>query len=189
MNVIQRFATSEPTVCAVCRRRAVWLGYAPPCAPVVWLCDDAGCHAAAEEVYSMTSSELDEHETAAMLEGGEQAGSYLDEIGETDLARLSREQWLELLRRLLTGYEHALRNGTPPNNMTREDRIAGIMAAIEAAGLRVRDFYLTQPPEPTPATAASRARKRHITQIARRMARYGVTVHDLPTPARAVGRA
>ena len=137
----------------------------------------------------MTSSELDAIEHEAMIQGGEAAGNYLDEIGETDLAKLSREQWLEFLRRLLTGYECTLRNGTSPNNMTREDRIAEIMAAIEATGLRVRDFYLTQPPEPTPATAASRVRKRHITQIARRMARYGVTVHDLPTPARAVGRA
>jgi hypothetical protein len=115
-NSVRRFATAEPTVCAVCHRRAVWLGYAPlrgrwmsQDGPVVWLCDEPHCHRAARSIYTMPPPDLDAFERAAVLEAGEQAGMYLEQIGITDLAVLSREQWHEFLRRLLTGFEQALR--------------------------------------------------------------------------------
>ena len=45
-HIAQRFATKEPTVCAVCRRHAVWIGYhTGQRKPIVWLCDDNDCHA------------------------------------------------------------------------------------------------------------------------------------------------
>jgi hypothetical protein len=54
----------------------------------------------------------------AILEAGRNAGSYLDEIGKTDLKMLSAGEWREFLARLLTGYEQALRrkllNNEPP---------------------------------------------------------------------------
>jgi hypothetical protein len=109
-NVITRFATREPTLCAVCRRRAVRLGYAPkPSAAIVWLCDDHDCHGAAKGVYKMPTSTLDAYEIGAALEAGALAGGYLDEIGKSDLAALDRDQWREFLRRLLVGFEHAMR--------------------------------------------------------------------------------
>jgi hypothetical protein len=40
----------------------VWLGYGPPKRerpPVIWLCDDNGCHAAAKKVYAMSKEMLD----------------------------------------------------------------------------------------------------------------------------------
>ena len=52
---------------------------------------------------------LDAHELGAMLEAGAIAAGYLEELGNTDIAKLDPEQWREFLRRLLTGYEHVLR--------------------------------------------------------------------------------
>jgi hypothetical protein len=115
-----RFATQVPTVCGVCRRHAVWLGYAPPKLerpPIIWLCDNNGCHAAAKRVYAMPGPLLDAYEIGAALEAGSAAGEYLDAIGQTDLAKLDAGQWREFLRRLLISYEQALRrkllNGEP----------------------------------------------------------------------------
>jgi hypothetical protein len=107
-----RRATPIPTFCAVCRRHAVALGYAPPKqprAPLIWLCDDEYCHAAAARTYVMPGPILDAHELAAMLEAGGIAAEFLEQLGTTDIARLDPDSWREFLRRLLTGYEHVLR--------------------------------------------------------------------------------
>jgi hypothetical protein len=110
MHLTDRFATKEPTACAVCRRRAVWIGYhGGKRSPIVWLCNDSSCHAAAGKVYVMPQSVLDAHETGAALEAGAGAGEYLEEIGVTDLAALNAGQWREFLRRIVIGYEFALR--------------------------------------------------------------------------------
>jgi len=112
MTMFKRFATRQPTACAVCRRHAVWLGYAPrkpDRLPTIWLCDDEYCHAAAARVYAMPGKMLDAHELGAMLEAGNIAGCYLEELGTTDLAKLDPGQWREFLRQLLTGYEAVLR--------------------------------------------------------------------------------
>ena len=45
----------------------------------------------------------------AALEAGAIAGGYLEEIGTTDLAALSGEQWREFLRRFVIGFEQAMR--------------------------------------------------------------------------------
>jgi hypothetical protein len=117
MTALRRFATKEPTVCAVCRRRAVWLGYAPLRTnmglsrgnPVVWLCDDKHCHRAARSIYTMPAPDFDAFEQAAALEAGATAASYLEECGTTDLAKLKDGEWREFLRRLFTGFEQVLR--------------------------------------------------------------------------------
>ena len=107
---LARFAARVPTACAVCRRHAVWLGYRPnDRAPIIWLCDDEYCHAAAAGVYAMPKDTLDAHELGAALEAGGVAASYLEELGTTDIALLDPDQWREFLRRLLTGYELILR--------------------------------------------------------------------------------
>jgi Family of unknown function (DUF6511) len=132
MTIFARFATRQPTVCAVCRRHAVWLGYRPPRyerMPTIWLCDDNYCHAAGREVYVMPKDILDAHELGAMLEAGGIAGEYLDTIGQTDFAKLDAEQWREFLRRLLTGFEHILRrkilNDEPALTPTIAEHIDG----------------------------------------------------------------
>jgi hypothetical protein len=37
------------------------------------------------------------------------AGAYLDEIGKTDIAMLSGDEWREFLRRIIVGFEQAMR--------------------------------------------------------------------------------
>ena len=110
---LARFATAQPTVCAVCRRHAVWLGYRPPRyerMPTIWLCDDNDCHAAAKKVYVMPKKMLDAYELGAALEAGAVAAGYLEELGTTDIAMLDPAEWREFLCRLLTGYELVLRH-------------------------------------------------------------------------------
>jgi len=109
---LERFATPQPTACAVCRRHAVALGYAPSPSkqerlPIIWLCDDEYCHAAAARIYAMPRKMLDALELGAMLEAGGIAAEYLEAVGTTDLAKLSPDDWREFLRLLLTSYEHA----------------------------------------------------------------------------------
>ena len=109
-HLANRFATKDPTVCAVCRRHAAAVGYCKRHRPpVIWLCDHADCHAAAEKVYVMPQHHLDAYEIGAVLEAGAEAGRYLEEIGVTDLARLDTGQWREFLRRVVVGFEHSLR--------------------------------------------------------------------------------
>jgi hypothetical protein len=109
-HLANRFATKEPTLCAVCRRHAVWIGYhAGGQSPVIWLCEDSNCHATAKRIYAMPQGILDAYEIGAALEAGAVAGGYLEEIGTTDLAALSPEQWREFLRRFVTGFEQAMR--------------------------------------------------------------------------------
>ena len=110
-NIVARFATREPTACAVCRRHAMWVGYTPKprVTGVIWLCDDSDCHALARRIYTMPAATLDAFEIGAVLEAGSNAGGYLEEIGKTDLAALDANEWREFLRRIVVGYEQALR--------------------------------------------------------------------------------
>ena len=57
----------------------------------------------------MPAPDLDAFEQAAALEAGATAATYLEECGTTDLAKLHEKEWREFLRRLLTGFEQALR--------------------------------------------------------------------------------
>ena len=56
---------------------------------VIWLCDHKQCHAVARMFFAISAEQFDEYE----LEAGRSAGGYLDEIGKTDLALLSAEEW------------------------------------------------------------------------------------------------
>src|SRR6478752_9935073 len=109
-NIVSRFATRDPTICAVCRRHAISIGYARrQNGPVIWLCDDNNCHAAAKEIYAMPSERLDAYEIGSALEAGKEAGTYLDQIGKTDLAALDAQEWREFLRRIIVGFEQTMR--------------------------------------------------------------------------------
>lgn len=115
-TAILRFATKEPTVCAVCRRRAVWIGYAPlnkwltPITPPVWLCGETECCNIAWMAYhNMSAKQFDKLENEAMIEAGATAGAYLEELDNTDLARLTEAEWHEFLRRIVNGYGETLK--------------------------------------------------------------------------------
>ena len=111
-NLVQRFATKDPTICAICRRTATGVGYSPanvPMSRVVWLCDDPVCHHLAKGVYHMPQARLDVYEAQAARLAIDEAGPYLDEIGTTDLASLNDEQMDEFLRRLIHSFEDNMR--------------------------------------------------------------------------------
>jgi hypothetical protein len=110
VTAIARFATKEPTICAVCRRRAMWLGYAPHHSGwPIWLCGDDGCHASARKVYAMPNPILDAYEIGSALEAGAEAGRYLEEIDRFDLRTLDDGEWREFLHRLYVGFEQVMR--------------------------------------------------------------------------------
>lgn len=111
----------EPIACRVCRRRATGFGFAPPAnkgAPKIDLCGHPECLAVAPKVYDMPDKQLDAYEAKARDEAGEAAGAYLDEVGETDLAALTPEQWAEFGARFVQGFAASLRrqitSGEPP---------------------------------------------------------------------------
>ena len=110
MNLLQRFATREPTLCAVCRRHATGLGYAPrQGAKAVWLCDDYTCHQLGKRIYHMPKSTLDAYEHGASIDAMDAAGSYLAEIEKFDMRELSDQELAEFRTRFVVGYEDAMR--------------------------------------------------------------------------------
>jgi hypothetical protein len=48
--------------------------------------------------------ELTRDETTAALAGGKVAGAFLEHLGRTDMAQLSRVEWAEFCERLTRGY-------------------------------------------------------------------------------------
>jgi len=102
-------------LCAVCARREVgigvadWESFKKP--PILWLCDDPDCIAKAKATYDMKQDEFTRIESLAAGKGGEEAGAFLDQIGKTDMAKLTKTEWFEFCRRLVAGYRKALKDG------------------------------------------------------------------------------
>jgi len=100
-------------ICGVCGCQAAGLGYAPPKRrnpPVIWVCS-IECLIIARDTYSMKQHEFNRIEILSVKKGGEEGGSYLDQIKKTDLAQLSREEWEEFCRRIVAGYRKSLKYG------------------------------------------------------------------------------
>ena len=57
----------------------------------------------------MPKARLELYERSAAQDAGNDAGTFLDEIGITDLAQLSEGQWSEFIRRVIVGFEKNLR--------------------------------------------------------------------------------
>jgi hypothetical protein len=110
MTLAARFATNEPLVCCVCRRRAQGIAHAPSNrGPWFWICSDADCISLAPKVYRMPSERLDAYEHQAALAAGDAVGGWLDGIGKTDLTKLSEPEWQELCHLFVHSYEAELR--------------------------------------------------------------------------------
>ena len=108
-GLLSRFATAEPTLCPICRRRARWLGHAPAVgAAILWYCGGEVCGTVLRGVYTMQTQIFDEYEIGSRREGAEKAGAYLDTIGKTDLATLTREEFDELWVAFMNGFEQAM---------------------------------------------------------------------------------
>lgn len=114
MSLFDR-ATQWNVCCGVCARHAEGIGLAtgpydsPKSRILCWICDDPECAVAAKALTKMPRFEIDNYEKQALREGGDKAGAYLDEIGETDLAKLQVDQWEEFCRRMLAGYGEAMK--------------------------------------------------------------------------------
>jgi len=52
--------------------------------------------------------DLDQHEAAAIAAASPAAGEYLESVGKTDLAALTRAEWLTLLEVVVTAYQDEL---------------------------------------------------------------------------------
>ena len=98
--------------CFICGDPGYGMGWKPKepwTARHKWLCDDGRCLFIAPEVYKMPSREMRIHAQEALEIGGQEAGKYLETIGKTDLADLTREEWLEFLDRFLKARADAIR--------------------------------------------------------------------------------
>lgn len=101
------FLTDLVGVCFICRRRHSNLGVAPhERAPIKWACKPCLEATNIRKVYHMR---LDDYEERALQDGGNAGGSFLDEIGKTDLASLSEEEWSRFLALVLKGYADSMR--------------------------------------------------------------------------------
>lgn len=102
----------DERLCAVCRRRAIGRGYsnrARTVKDIAWVCDDPECIEIAARTYTMKQVEFSRLEEMATIEGGADAGAYLDKLGKTDLASLTQDEWDEFCRTLVAGYRLALK--------------------------------------------------------------------------------
>lgn len=97
-------------VCACCGRPAEGVGYAlKHSKKILWVCNDPECLEIAKATHAMKQQEFSLLEGRAVSVGGEEAGAYLDQIGKTDLVKLSPEQWFEFCRRMVAGYRSELK--------------------------------------------------------------------------------
>lgn len=104
--MITRFTDA---VCGVCARSATGFGYAPRTGQsILWVCDDPDCLQVAKDTYTMKQDQFSRLESLAAGKGGAEGGQFLDDIGKTDLATLTPDEWHEFLRRIVAGYRKAL---------------------------------------------------------------------------------
>jgi len=100
-------------ICAVCARQEAGLGVKvnPKSrrSAILWLCDDPECLRLAKVTKDMRQDEFNRVEKRAATLGGNEAGKFLEQIARTDLAKLSKAEWEEFCRRLVTGYRKALK--------------------------------------------------------------------------------
>ena len=103
-------ASHEHFICAVCRGQAWEQGYKPSRRePGLWSCHDPVCTSLLKKVWTMTKETLDGYEHQAALAAGDDAGAWLDGIGKTDLAALSKEEWEEFLGLIVIGFQSHMR--------------------------------------------------------------------------------
>ncbi len=96
-------------LCCVCRGRDAGLAVKSS-GRLRWVCSDADCLDIAIRSENVSATEFDKLEAeAAIVGGGDAMGAFLDEIGVTDMASLSPEQWAEMCKRGAAGYRQRLK--------------------------------------------------------------------------------
>lgn len=99
---------NNPECCFICRRRACGFGVHRS-RNAGWLCEPCNTAGYGPKVINMTHKAFDEIEEAALQAAGNAAGMYLDGLGKTDLAALSREEWTHFCFILVEGFGSAMR--------------------------------------------------------------------------------
>lgn len=97
-------------ICAVCHRQARGFGYDPLLTFGVIGELAHACSMAHLDIISKEFGMIDPtpHEIMAAIEGGRAGGEYLESIGKTDLATLTREEWQQFLLCVLGQYTRTL---------------------------------------------------------------------------------
>jgi hypothetical protein len=94
----------QPADCWICHRTAIGIGVGSSGSPK-WLCVEcAKTPAAFKKV-----TRLDPLEQRAIGDAGIEGGKYLDSIGETDVAKLTKAQWVTFLKRVVLGFGTSIR--------------------------------------------------------------------------------
>ena len=94
--------------CAVCNRASAGFAFSAPGAPEP---PSFFCSMRCSEVWMVAHRkgiELTRDEAASALAGGKVAGAFLEQLGRTDMAQLTREQWGAFCEQLARGYLEAL---------------------------------------------------------------------------------
>lgn len=97
-------AATGPGLCAVCGAEG-----GPVSVGGHICCSDPRCISVALHWVTVGYPGGTFYEREAIRLGGKAGGKFLMEAGQTDMARLSREQWEEFLVRILTTYRTELR--------------------------------------------------------------------------------
>lgn len=107
MAALTQYLTSDPSsggVCFCCRRRDSGIGYLKNGRPlkIIWSCDD---HITlVRKALAMPQSVFDVYEQRAVEKAGMEAGAFLDQIGKTDLAALTAEEWSSFCKTMITSF-------------------------------------------------------------------------------------
>lgn len=109
-SLAERFGTPDPACCVVCRRHAIAIGTMKnKKPPILWVCDDPICVKHGAKVVNMSQKQLDAYERKARRIASDEAGEYLDQLGKTDLAKLSETEWVTFNEKIIFGFERAMR--------------------------------------------------------------------------------
>lgn len=99
-------AINDPADCVICRRYAWSLGI-PWLGRQRYICLE--CAEVANEIKLVTKPKFVFYEQEATVDAGAKGGALLDEIGETDLAKLTQEQFDSFVRAVVVGFGDSLR--------------------------------------------------------------------------------
>lgn len=109
-TLAERFGTPDPACCMVCRRHAIAVGtMKAKKPPILWVCDDPICIRHGSKVANMSAKQFDAYEKKARRLASEEAGEYLDQLGKTDLAKLTETEWITFNEKIITGFERNMR--------------------------------------------------------------------------------
>lgn len=105
-------ASHHYATCGICGRRADGIGHAiDGRMPAIWVCNDCGPERA-RQVARMRDFDLCERKAFALA--AQRAGQFLDTIGKTDFACLTREEYEAFLKTFQTHFVEEIRRLVEP---------------------------------------------------------------------------